>query len=142
VQTGTLSWEAAVLSVPVAILVALILYVNEIPDRPGDAAAGKRTLPVRLSPSVVTGIYLGAAALAFAVVVAGVAVRLLPVAALVALLPAPLAWQVYGGLRRFYTQPYALMPVMATNIKLHAYVGILLLVGYGVTILYRVLSLD
>jgi len=140
VQTGALSWEAAVLSVPVAILVALILYVNEIPDRPGDAAAGKRTLPVRLSPTVVTGIYLGAAALAFAVVVAGVAVRLLPVAALVALLPAPLAWQVYGGLRRLYTQPYALMPVMATNIKLHAYVGILLLVGYGVTILYGFVS--
>jgi 1,4-dihydroxy-2-naphthoate octaprenyltransferase len=56
VQTGTLSWEAAIASVPVAILVALILYVNEIPDLVGDAAAGKRTLPVRLSPAVVTGI--------------------------------------------------------------------------------------
>jgi 1,4-dihydroxy-2-naphthoate octaprenyltransferase len=140
VQTGSLGWEAAVASVPVALLVALILYVNEIPDRVGDAAAGKRTLPVRLSPSVVTGIYLAAAALAFAVVVGGVVIGLLPVGTLLALLAAPLVWQVYRGLRRFYTQPYALMPVMSTNIKLHAYVGLLLLAGYGVAILTRLLG--
>jgi 1,4-dihydroxy-2-naphthoate octaprenyltransferase len=118
----------------------LILYVNEIPDRVGDAAAGKRTLPVRLSPSVVTGIYLAAAALAFAVVVGGVVIGLLPVGTLLALLAAPLVWQVYRGLRRFYTQPYALMPVMSTNIKLHAYVGLLLLAGYGLAILIRLLG--
>jgi 1,4-dihydroxy-2-naphthoate octaprenyltransferase len=140
VQTGSLGWEAAVASVPVALLVALILYVNEIPDRVGDAAAGKRTLPVRLSPSVVTGIYLAAAALAFAVVVGGVVIGLLPVGTLLALLAAPLVWQVYRGLRRFYTQPYALMPVMSTNIKLHAYVGLLLLAGYGLAILIRLLG--
>ena len=46
VQTGgALAWEPFVASIPVALLVALILYVNEIPDRRGDARAGKRTLP-------------------------------------------------------------------------------------------------
>ena len=50
VQTGgALAWEPFVASIPVALLVALILYVNEIPDRRGDARAGKRTLPVRFS---------------------------------------------------------------------------------------------
>ncbi|MBA3688832.1 MAG: prenyltransferase [Chloroflexi bacterium] len=140
VQTGSLSWEAVVASVPVAILVALILYVNEIPDRVGDAAAGKRTLPVRLAPRVVTGIYLAFAVLAFAVVVGGVATGLLPVATLLALLAAPLVVRVYRGLTQFYSQPYALMPVMATNIKIHAYVGVLLLAGYGVAILARLLA--
>ena len=54
VQTGgALSWEPFVASIPVALLVALILYVNEIPDRRGDARAGKRTLPVRFSREVV-----------------------------------------------------------------------------------------
>jgi hypothetical protein len=52
----------------------------------------------------------------------------------------PLVWQVYGGIRRFYEQPYALMPVMSTNIKLHAYVGILLLAGYAVAIVARMLA--
>jgi len=134
VQTGSLSWEAVVASIPVAILVALILYVNEIPDRVGDAAAGKGTLPVRLPQGVVTGVYLAAAGLAFAVVVVGVIARVLPVATLLALLAAPLVWQVYGGIRRYYAQPYALMPVMGTNIKVHLYVGLLLLAGYGVAI--------
>ena len=50
VQTGgALPWEPFVASIPIALLVALILYVNEIPDRRGDARAGKRTLPVRFS---------------------------------------------------------------------------------------------
>jgi hypothetical protein len=34
------------------------------------------------------------------------------------------------------------MPVMGTNIKVHLYVGLLLLAGYGVTIVYRLVSLD
>ena len=52
VQTrGVLAWEPFVASIPIALLVALILYVNEIPDRRGDARAGKRTLPVRFSRS-------------------------------------------------------------------------------------------
>jgi 1,4-dihydroxy-2-naphthoate polyprenyltransferase len=140
VQTGSVSWEAAVASVPVAILTALILYVNEIPDRVGDAAAGKRTLPVRLPPSAVTGIYLAGAVLAFAVVVGGVVTGLLPLATLLALLAAPLVWRVYSGIRQFYAQPYALMPVMGTNIRVHAYVGMLLLAGYGVAILARQLA--
>ena len=53
---GSISVEAVAAIVPIAILVALILYVNEIPDREGDARAGKRTLPVILPRrSVVAG---------------------------------------------------------------------------------------
>jgi 1,4-dihydroxy-2-naphthoate polyprenyltransferase len=51
VQAQRFSGEAVYASLPVAILIALVLYVNEIPDRPGDAKAGKRTLPVRLPPN-------------------------------------------------------------------------------------------
>jgi 1,4-dihydroxy-2-naphthoate octaprenyltransferase len=124
-----------VASVPVAILVALILYVNEIPDRVGDAAAGKRTLPVRLSQDAVTTIYLAGVVVAFGAVVGGVIAQLLPVPTLLALLAAPLAWRAYTGIRQFYSQPYALMAPMGVNIKLHLYVGLLLIAGYLVAIL-------
>ncbi len=140
VQTGTLSWEAALVSVPVAILVALILYVNEIPDRVGDAAAGKRTLPVRLPQGVVTGVYLAGAVVAFAAIVGGVIGGLLPVPTLLALLAAPLAWRVYGGIRQFYGQPYALMSFMGINVNLHLSVGGLLLIGYLVAIVIGLLT--
>jgi 1,4-dihydroxy-2-naphthoate octaprenyltransferase len=95
---------------------------------------------VRLPQGAVTGIYLGAAVLAFAAVVGGVIGGLLPVPTLAALLAAPLVWRVYGGIRLFYAQPYALMPFMGANIKLHLYVGLLLLAGYGVAIVARLLA--
>ncbi|MEP7040208.1 MAG: prenyltransferase [Chloroflexota bacterium] len=134
VQTRSLSWEAALASVPMAILVALILFVNEIPDRAADGASGKRTLPVRLAPAVVTVSYLVAALAAFVVIVLGVLTGLLAPATLLALAVLPLVFRVYAGIRQHYASPYALMSVMGTNVSLHLFVGLLLLAGYLITI--------
>jgi 1,4-dihydroxy-2-naphthoate octaprenyltransferase len=48
VQTERVSWEAFVLAVPVGLLAAAILVVNNIRDLETDRRAGKRTLAVRL----------------------------------------------------------------------------------------------
>jgi 1,4-dihydroxy-2-naphthoate polyprenyltransferase len=136
VQTrGALSWEPFVASLPVALLVALILYVNEIPDRRGDARAGKRTLPVRLSkPTVIAG-YNVAAVAAYVILVAGVVVGLLPIPVLLALLTIPLALRVSRGLDPNYDNPYGLMAIMGINVKVHLYAGLLLLAGYAVVLI-------
>jgi 1,4-dihydroxy-2-naphthoate polyprenyltransferase len=135
VQThGVLRPEPFVASIPIALLVMLILYVNEVPDRPADARAGKRTLPVQLSqPQTIKG-YVAAAATAFAVIAVGVLAGLLPVSALIALLPLPMVWRVRDGLVRYFDQPYGLMAVMAVNIRVHMYVGALLFLAYMVVI--------
>jgi len=131
VQTrGVLTWEPVVASLPIALLVALILYVNEIPDRRGDARAGKRTLPVRLSKSTVIAGYRLAALAAYAIVIVGVLAGLLPIPALLALLTVPLALRVSRGLEPNYDNPYGLMSVMAVNINVHLYAGLLLLAAY------------
>jgi 1,4-dihydroxy-2-naphthoate octaprenyltransferase len=141
VQTGgTISREAVVASLPIALLVALILYVNEIPDRRGDARAGKRTLPVRFSRNAVITGYRVAAAAAFAILVLGVAVGLLPVPALLALLTVPLALQVSRGLEPNYDNPYGLMAIMGVNIKVHLYAGLLLIVAYLVVLVSGALA--
>jgi 1,4-dihydroxy-2-naphthoate octaprenyltransferase len=141
VQTrGALSWEPFVASLPIALLVALILYVNEIPDRRGDARAGKRTLPVRLSKPTVIAIYQVAAVAAYVIVVAGVVVGQLPIPALLALLSAPLALQVSRGLAPNYDNPYGLMAVMGVNVKVHLYAGLLLLAGYLVVLIAGALA--
>lgn len=44
VQTGSVSWEAVMLSIPIGLLVAAIIQANNIRDIPNDAAVGKRTL--------------------------------------------------------------------------------------------------
>ena len=48
VQTERLEWEAFVLAVPVGLLAAAILVVNNVRDLETDRRAGKRTLAVRL----------------------------------------------------------------------------------------------
>ncbi|MEA2234059.1 MAG: 1,4-dihydroxy-2-naphthoate polyprenyltransferase [Solirubrobacteraceae bacterium] len=47
-QLRTWPWEAFVLAVPVGLLAAAILVVNNVRDMDSDARAGKRTLAVRL----------------------------------------------------------------------------------------------
>ncbi len=131
----TWSWEAFYVSWPVAILIALVLYVNQVPDRQGDSAAGKNTLIVRFPASTVIAGYAAAAAAAFALILGGAASGLIPPWTALALLPAPLAWQVWNGLRRSYDRPYELMPTMQTNIALHLFTGLLLIVGYVIAAL-------
>lgn len=135
VQTGgALRWEPFVASIPVALLVALILYVNEIPDRRGDARAHKLTLPVRFSKAAVIGGYNLAAAAAYAVIVLGVGAGVLPIPALLMLLTIPLAVRVSRGLAPNYDNPYALMAVMGVNVRLHLYAGLLLGAAYGIVL--------
>jgi 1,4-dihydroxy-2-naphthoate octaprenyltransferase len=135
VQTrGALSWEPFAASIPVALLVALILYVNEIPDRRGDAHAGKRTLPVRFSRGAVIAGYNLAAGAAYVALVVAVVAGLLPVPALLMLLTIPLALQVSRGLEPNYDNPYGLMAVMGVNVKLHLLAGLALLAGYAVAL--------
>jgi 1,4-dihydroxy-2-naphthoate octaprenyltransferase len=135
VQTGgALSWEPFVASIPVALLVALILYVNEIPDRRGDARAGKRTLPVRFSRDVVIRGYNVAAGAAYVALVGGVLAGILPVPTLLMLLTIPLARRVSEGLAPNYDNPYGLMAIMGTNVQLHLRAGLLLLAAYGIVL--------
>jgi len=134
VQRQALSWDAFVASVPVAILVALILYVNEIPDRHSDARAGKRTLPVRFSKRAIATMFLCSALAAFATIVAGVVAGWLPLAALVALVALPMVFGIHRGIREHYDRPYELMPVMGRNIQLHLVTGLLLFAGYVIAI--------
>jgi 1,4-dihydroxy-2-naphthoate octaprenyltransferase len=134
VQARHYALEPLLASLPVAILIALILYVNEIPDRPADAVAGKRTLPVRLSKDAIVRGYDAAVLLSFTLIavfaIAGITAR----PTLLALLAAPLALPVRRPLRESYDQPYALMPAMGKNIQLHLVTGLLLVAGYVIAI--------
>src|SRR3954470_22028783 len=57
VQTERLEWEAFVLAVPVGLLAAAILVVNNVRDLETDRRAGKRTLAVRLGRGRARGLY-------------------------------------------------------------------------------------
>jgi 1,4-dihydroxy-2-naphthoate octaprenyltransferase len=137
VQTGHYALRPLILSIPVAILVMLILYANEVPDRFADAKAGKRTLVVRMSPAAVIRGYVGAVAVAYLVVIAGVIFGVLPWPTLISLLTIPLAYQTWQGLRAHYDSPYQLMSYLGKNVNLHLFTGLLLVVGVLLGIVVR-----
>jgi 1,4-dihydroxy-2-naphthoate octaprenyltransferase len=67
-QTGRFELPALLLSVPVSCWVASILLINEVPDAGSDAAAGKRTLVVRLGTRRASYLYMTLGLIAFACV--------------------------------------------------------------------------
>lgn len=78
VQRGSFSLLPLTAGVSYALLVANLLLINQFPDHDGDAAAGKRTLVVRLGPANAKWAYLLIAILAYGWLVAMVASNLLP----------------------------------------------------------------
>jgi 1,4-dihydroxy-2-naphthoate polyprenyltransferase len=130
------SWEAFYASLPVGLLIMLVLYVNQVPDRPADERAGKRTIVVRLSKSaIVTGYVLSVAAAALLILVGALTGMMTPWT----LISLPAFWfavQVYRSLNSYYESPYELMAGMGQNILLHLAVGALLIVGYVLSIIF------
>lgn len=125
-----LSFDAFYASLPIAVFVMLILYVNQVPDRRGDARAGKRTVAVRFPKDVIIRGHDAFAILGFALIAIGVVAGTLPIWALFALVAAPIALRVHRGLVKSYDDPFGLVPALGANIAVHLIVGIALIIAY------------
>ncbi len=97
VQVRHLSWEAFALAVPVGLLAAAILVVNNFRDIDTDGRAGKRTLAVRLGRERTR--------MVFAAIVYG------------AYLLAPLTW-LFGPLKPWLLLPWLTLPAAAPLVRL------------------------
>jgi 1,4-dihydroxy-2-naphthoate polyprenyltransferase len=92
VQTEHLRWEAFALSVPVGLLAAAILLVNNIRDADTDRRAGKKTLAVRLGRERARSLFVASIAGAYlSVPLVAVFARHISPLVLLALLSLPLA---------------------------------------------------
>ena len=132
VQTQRLSVDALWASIPLGLLVAAVLYLNEFPDYQADKLVGKKTVPVVIGRERATWGYVALLAVAYLVIVAGVILTVFPVAVLLALLSAPLAYRGIRGTLRFHSDTPKLVPAMAATIQLHLVAGLLLSLGYAV----------
>jgi len=131
VQTMTLSWTALVASLPPALLIAAVLYVNEFPDYKADMAVGKRHLVVRLGREKARRGVPALFAMTYAIIIAGTMAGLLPLYALVALLALPFAIKASLYCLRFHSRPFEMVPANASTIMAHMFTGILLTMGFG-----------
>lgn len=110
-------WPATLpLATAFGLLVANVLFVNTFPDRAADTLAGKRTLVVRLGPSRAWRLYPWIAGIAHALTVVAVVAGVLPLAGLLALASAPLAWRAAHSLAGDGAHPARLAPAIKATI--------------------------
>ena len=130
VLTGTLALEPVVASLPIGLMVALILYVNEVPDYESDKRAGKRHLVVLLGKARAVRYLPVPFALVYGCVIFGVALGMMPVWTLIALATIPVALNIIMVANASYDDTPRYIPAQAKTIAVHSMTGILLTVGY------------
>ncbi len=96
VQTTHLIWEAFALAVPVGLLAAAILVVNNVRDTDSDRRAGKRTLAVRLGRERTRAMFAAIVYLAFVL--------------------APVTW-IFGPLKPWVLLPWLTLPLAARVVR-------------------------
>jgi 1,4-dihydroxy-2-naphthoate octaprenyltransferase len=97
VQVKHLQWEAFALAVPVGLLAASILVVNNVRDIETDRRAGKRTLAVRLGRTRTRSLFAAMVYLAY--------------------LLAPVTW-LFGPLTAWVMLPWLTLPIAARIVRL------------------------
>jgi 1,4-dihydroxy-2-naphthoate octaprenyltransferase len=116
VQTGELSLALLLISLPVGLLTANLLYINQFPDRKADIQARKLHWVARLSPLTARWGYVLIALLAWLLLLSLVVTGMLPVLALLAALPAVLSFRAARVLLRYADRPENLAPAIQLTI--------------------------
>ncbi|MDP3790918.1 MAG: 1,4-dihydroxy-2-naphthoate octaprenyltransferase [Candidatus Omnitrophota bacterium] len=119
-------------SMPIGILIALVLFINEFPDYIGDKAVGKRTWVVILGKKNAIFIYYILLAAVYVIITALALAKSLPYTCLIAVLSLPVAFKAFTVSRNNYEKIHELLPVNAATIGLHSMIGILLCAGIAI----------
>jgi 1,4-dihydroxy-2-naphthoate octaprenyltransferase len=129
VQTGEYTIPAIVASIPSAILVHNLLFLNEFPDAEADKTAGRKTMPITMGKTKSSIIYSVLTGMVYLWIIGWVAAGLMPVFCLIALATLPFAVRAIRGALR-YQDESKLMPSMANNVLVMLLTQLLLGIGY------------
>ncbi len=131
VQTGQLARLPILASLPVAALIAMVLFINEFPDIRADKKVGKDTLVVRLGLHKSANIYLLTGLLSSAVLIYFIVSGVLPAETLWSLVILPFviwAWQLAS---KNLNEPKSITPACAATVSAHLLVGLVLIAVFA-----------
>lgn len=126
--TGRVTSGDFLIGVPLGLLTAAILFINEFPDAESDALTGKNHLVVTLGKRAARWGYLAIVGAAFVFVAAASLKGVFPMGAMLALAALPLAIWAVAILFRYYDDR-RLITANVRTIQLQAAAGVLLAVG-------------
>jgi len=129
-QTLRFSSEVILISIPIGLLIAMVLWINEFPDYEADAKVGKNTSVIKLGKRKALIVYHLALCLVYVWVMAGVLFKTFPIFTLLILLTFPIFLKTLKITKQNYEKIYELLPANATTIMLHLSIGIFLTVAY------------
>ena len=137
VQAVRLSFGTLAVGIAPGIMIAMVLYLNELPDIEADASAGRKNLPILLGRKRAAELYAAIETFSILWILISVLAGMTPVTTLLALGGLPFALKSIQGALRHYNDVEKLIPSLATNIAT-AYVTLTLLaVGYLLPIIMR-----
>jgi len=131
VQTGKLLPEAFLVGIPIGLLIAAVVYVNEFPDHDSDKQTGKKTLIVVFGPEKARVGYVSLVVGAFLSIIALVLSEKLPSESLISLLAAYFGFRAIQTLYKHYNSRL-LEPANWGTIIMHNVTGLLLIIGLWV----------
>ena len=130
VQTQVLAWEAVIPSLPIAILITAVLYINEFPDHDADRDAGKRTIVVRLGRKRAAKGYVILMASVYFSIIVPIVFYLSSWYTILGLATVPTAIMGSRYALSHYDQSLALIPAYASTVVNHLFTGLFLSLSY------------
>lgn len=131
IQLGNLnSFTPYLISIPIAILIAMVLFLNEFQDFDADLKGGKSTLVVILGKQKSANIYQIGLLLTYISLLLVFLVLKLPILVLLPVVSLPLALNIIKIIRVNYQNITELLPANGQTIALHFIFGLLLIIGF------------
>ncbi|MFH0777762.1 MAG: 1,4-dihydroxy-2-naphthoate octaprenyltransferase [Candidatus Eisenbacteria bacterium] len=130
VQAQHFSQAAFLASLPLAILIIDVLYINEFPDCAADRAVGKTHLVARLGKARAVWGYLALTLGAYLSILIPVIAGAIPPYCLLAVLTLPLAMKAINVAVLNYADSRKLAPANAATIQIHLLTGLLIAAGF------------
>ncbi len=130
VQAQQISITSITGGIPVGILIANVLFINQFPDKEADQAVGKNHWVVRLGKEKAAKVFFGLVAAVYISIALGIIFKVLPFFSLIAFFTIPINFKgALLALRNFDCSP-RLRPAQALAILSHLTTGLLLSLSF------------
>ncbi|MGA8905926.1 MAG: prenyltransferase [Candidatus Bathyarchaeia archaeon] len=131
-QTGLIDAAGIAILIPITILVALLLFLNEFPDAEVDKVGGRRHTVILLGKRSSAWLYVAGQAATYASIILAVAIGAAPPLVLVSLLSLPIAYKASRITLKNYNRTSNLVPALGSNVLFILLTIALMACGFGV----------